>query len=60
MDFTTFGIQDLTGSLSWTLLLFALWAAATLFFLVRVRRLHLPAIEQSVIQKVETPASVIA
>ena len=41
VDFTTFGVQYLTNSLLWTLLVFALWAVAALFLLVRVRRMNL-------------------
>ena len=48
VDFSTFGVQNLTGSLGWTLLVFTLWAVAALFLLVRVRRQNSTEIEQNI------------
>ncbi|MDQ2714619.1 MAG: YhfC family intramembrane metalloprotease [Chloroflexota bacterium] len=47
VDFTTFGIQNLTGSIFWTLLLFAFWAVVAILLLVRVRRMNLGTVEQT-------------
>jgi len=38
VDFSTFGVQNLTGSVGWTLGVFALWAIAAVVLLVRVRQ----------------------
>jgi len=40
VDFSTFGVQNLTGSAGWTLVVFALWASAALLLLARVRRMN--------------------
>lgn len=47
VDFSTFGVQNLTGSLGWTLVVFTLWAIAALFFLLRVRHQHSTQTEQA-------------
>ncbi len=47
VDFTTFGVQNLTGSVSWTLAVFTLWAIAAVVLLVRVRRTDVVEVEQS-------------
>jgi hypothetical protein len=57
LDFTTFGVQNLTGSLLRTLLVFGLWAIAALILLVRVRRLQLIAEPQKAAPAVETLAT---
>jgi len=46
LDFTTFGVQSLTSSSLWTLLVFALWAIAALFLILRIRHMDLAAPEQ--------------
>ncbi len=43
VDFSTFGLQLLTRSLWWTLLLFVLWAIIALAFILYVRRNNLAA-----------------
>ncbi len=48
VDFSTFGVQNLTGSLGWTLAVFALWAIAAVILLVRVRRTDVVEAEQDV------------
>lgn len=45
VDFSTFGVQNLTGSLGWTLGVFALWAMAAVVLLVRVRRIDVEKVE---------------
>jgi hypothetical protein len=44
VDFTTFGTQALTNSLLWTLIVFCIWAIASLFLLVHVRRMDLETV----------------
>ena len=48
VDFSTFGVQNLTGSLGWTLGVFALWAIATVVLLIRARRTDVAESEQEV------------
>lgn len=48
VDFSTFGVQNLTGSLGWTLVVFALWAIVAVVLLVRVRRTDVVEVEQDV------------
>lgn len=47
VDFTTFGIQNLTGSVVWMLVVFTAWALMALVLLVRVRRMNKVETEQS-------------
>ena len=48
VDFTTFGIQNLTGSPGWTLGVFTLWAIASVVLLIRVWRTDVVEAEQDV------------
>ena len=48
VDFTTFGVQNLTGSPGWTLGVFTLWAIASVVLLIRVWRTDVVEAEQDV------------
>ena len=48
VDFSTFGVQNLTGSPGWTLGVFTLWAIAAVVLLVRVRRMGVVEVEEEV------------
>ncbi len=50
VDFTTFGIQALTNSVAWTIVVLTLWAIAAVVLLVRVKRMDV--VEQGEVQAV--------
>jgi uncharacterized membrane protein len=58
LDLTTFGVQSLTSSSLWTLLVFALWAIAALFLILRIQHMDLAATEQSSQQLEHSPAPI--
>ncbi len=46
VDFSTFGVQTLTGSPGWTLGVFALWAIAAVVLLIRMQRTNVVEAEE--------------
>lgn len=58
LDFTTFGVQSLTSSSLWTLLVFALWAIAALFLILRIRHMD-PAVPEQRSQHLENSPTTI-
>lgn len=50
VDFTTIGVQSLTGSVVWMLVVFTAWAIMALVLLVRVRRMSMVEAKQGEVQ----------